>query len=805
MSSAAQRSFASGEFAPSLWPRTDAERYGEGVRTLRNFVVGRAGGAKSRTGFAHLGSTTAGAIGRMPNRVVPWRQSSALPYLMEFGSHSTTLSYLRLWLHGARVTVGSPAAWLTATSYTAGQCVERSGVNYYCFLAHTSGAATTPGSGASWTTVWWPLESNILEIPLPYNSLELFQLQWVDESPTTRLLCHPSYASQELVRVSATEWSIETVVWEDAQSLTAPANPAIADPGEGNSATFTQYKIAALDGDLEGPLSTAVGWNKRPGEFINPAIPSAGNRAPLEVSWDAVSGATGYRVFRSYSSGPYYKVIDVTDTEYRDVGEISQTGLTQEPAASGVEIVSLDAADEYPGVVANVQQRLVVSGRVLTPDEVFASRSGALRDFTFRSPILDDDAIGWRQASTILNRIVHLAEVAGQLVVLSELGEGIATGDTDKILRPGEVNPSQQTFNGAAELPRPLNLNDALLYVQARGSVVRDLRVEQGRITGSDLSALAHHLVDGYTIRDWAYQQTPDPVVWMVRNDGALLSLTYSPAQGVLAWARHDTGTAGTDYVLSVACVPENLEALDFDTSTARARDVLYLLVLRGSTVRLERATDRELEDARGRLHMDAAASTEQATDPLAVAGSSGSYTLTGLSHLEGRAVSLVGFFDSGIDDDARIAVLASPATSLRMVTSGVISLTDAEVNDYYGFAVGLPIICDLETLDIDTVDGRTMKEKGIGISRIGVWVDRARSFFAGPQAPVASTLDGLLKVAVGDDSIASPLSEPWGVTGYYEENLLGRFAKSGRIFLRHVDPTPLTVTAVLPMGKIGG
>lgn len=50
-------------------------------------------------------------------------------------------------------------SWATATAYTLGQKVLRevsTGVfrNYNCISAHTSGASTAPGTGASWDTVW---------------------------------------------------------------------------------------------------------------------------------------------------------------------------------------------------------------------------------------------------------------------------------------------------------------------------------------------------------------------------------------------------------------------------------------------------------------------------------------------------------------------------------------------------------------------------------------------------------------------------------------------------------------------------
>lgn len=45
-------------------------------------------------------------------------------------------------------------AWVTSTDYIVGDGVSNDGSSYVCKLAHTSAAATKPGTGASWTTYW---------------------------------------------------------------------------------------------------------------------------------------------------------------------------------------------------------------------------------------------------------------------------------------------------------------------------------------------------------------------------------------------------------------------------------------------------------------------------------------------------------------------------------------------------------------------------------------------------------------------------------------------------------------------------
>jgi hypothetical protein len=64
---------------------------------------------------------------------------------------------------------------------------------------------------------------------------------------------------------------------------------------------------------------------------------------------------------------------------------------------------------------------------------------------------------------------------------------------------------------------------------------------------GSDLSMQAVHMFEGHQIVDWCLQRVPQPVVWMVRDDGALISMTYDRPIGkepTLAFAKHTTGVA---------------------------------------------------------------------------------------------------------------------------------------------------------------------------------------------------------------------------------------------------------------------
>lgn len=564
MSAPAKRSFSAGELSPTMHARADLARYQEGLETLRNAIVLRTGGVQSRPGTQYLGSTKSDGVARLVEAVFDDDAS----YVLEFGN-----LYIRFWEAGALVTCGTPAAWQTATAYTAGLTRANGGTNYVCLVAHTSGTFATDLAAGK----WYALTSNIYEWPTDYTTAQLFDIQFAYQYNVVTIV-HPSHPPATLTRTSDAVWALADAEFSNASDI--PSNVAVS----GTAGTGWGYTVTAIipleggapDATQETPAGAFVRTNIE-GSVLAAAAVLAG--ASRTVTWTAVTGALGYLVYTSQSaSSPFSYIVGELGavTTFVDNGSTWPGILVNPPAGTG----GFDSA--YPSVIGAYQQRLLLAGREATPDVVQASRVAAPFDFTVSDPIVDEDSMEWRQVGRRLNRVRHFAEVAQRLVQFSSVGESIIVGDTDGILRPGEVNPRQFSENGAAVTPTPLVVNDSALYVQARGSIVRDIApIETNGFTGSDLTLQSAHLVDGYTIVDWCYQQTPNSVVWAVRSDGTLLSLTYVRELGVLGWATHDTD----GLFKSVTCIPES------------GRDAVYAVVQRtinSSTKRyVERFSDR--------------------------------------------------------------------------------------------------------------------------------------------------------------------------------------------------------------------
>ncbi len=980
MTNVVQRSFTGGELAPELYARTDQTKYATGLRTCRNFLVQRHGGAANRPGTMYVASVKdrTKAV-----RLVKFVFNDEQTYVLEFGER-----YLRVVRAGGQLVASDAAAWATATEYTVADLVINGGVTYYCTTAHTSGAPSEPGVGSAWPSSWYALTDGIYEIPTPYLEADLATLQVVQSADVVTLV-HPNYAPRELRRTAHTRWTLDLIAF--GPSAAVPTALAVAGGAAGNVLYWAVTAIAGDTGEEGLPaLINAVG-----------KVPSAGT--PTTLTWDPVPGALGYNVYRSdggaygligaaggvptpKSAGAWTTTSSTVNTATPDTWEPAPdqaritavaaladkaydgkyalsaeltvtppaasfdstsgcvrvfysrdgepridaglladstvdsvagktrtgtvSGVLRVPdngyttlvidlvaegeceSASGAFTVALDTTGEavtwnvtstgfidtgsapdfeksppvpqtlfqspgtYPGATTYYQQRRLFGSSATDPERVWASKSGIFTSFGTSTPLEDDDSVSFALASRQVNAVRHMLDV-GRLILFTASGEWVVGESEDDVLTPTNISARQRLYYGASTLP-PIVIGNAILFNQARGAIVRDLKTDVvANYTSNDLTLFAAHLVDGYTIVDWDFAQTPHSILWAVRSDGVLLGLTYIREQEVWGWHRHDTDGV----VENVCVVPEGSE------------DAVYLVVRRtiaGVVQRyIERMASRAITDLTdvtslhfvdcglvydGRntgsetmtlsggvawdegeqLTCTASAATFQASnvgdrvDLTPVTGGETvrctieAYTsptvvtvrpakllppdlrgfatsvwalavnaVAGLEHLEGKAVSV---FADGV-------VAASPnndAFDVVTVEGGAITLAQP----YAVIRVGLPYVSDLETLDIDTPSGPSLKDRQLLVNRVGALVDRSRSFFAGAAAPTGDDpLAGLNEVKVRD---ASDGYAPAALrTELLTVDLQREWDSHGRVLLRQVDPVPLTVLALIPQGTI--
>ena len=197
----------------------------------------------------------------------------------------------------------------------------------------------------------------------------------------------------------------------------------------------------------------------------------------------------------------------------------------------------------YPGAVAYFQQRRVYAASLNNPDTYWMSQPGAFHNFDYSIPVIDSDAITGTPWSQQINGVQFMIPMPGGLVVLTGKGAWQVTGGTSAAITPANENATPQAYNGCNNIVVPVVVNYDIIFVQSKGSIFRDFAYNffTNIYTGTDLTVLSNHLFTNYTFNQIAWTEEPYKLLWAVRNDGALLSLTYLKEQDVYAWSRHDT------------------------------------------------------------------------------------------------------------------------------------------------------------------------------------------------------------------------------------------------------------------------
>lgn len=783
------------------------------------------------------------------------------------------------------------AAGVTANTFQL-QYMDGTNVNSTAFTAYSSGGTV----------------KKVYEIDTPYVEADLFDLRYT-QSADVMTITNQNYPVYDLSRIADDNWSLDEVTF--VPGVTNPTGISLTSAG-GTGNNF-RYTVTAIDPEtreesLQGRQaaktitgitqanpavvsSTSHGYANGDQVYIDDVVgmtevngkyfivqgvtantfqlfdtdssaytayssggsayrthtynANIGARASNNhtLSWTAVSGIQEYNVYLQVN-GVFYYIGTAQGSSFTDLGADPDYSITPPSPRNPFE-------DDYPASTGYYQQRKIYVNTTNKPEYAFASRTGHFKNFTNRVPLQDDDAVTFNLASGKINKIRSVIGLE-RLLLFTDNGVFRVNGNDAGVLTPSGINPTQISYVGASSLA-PLVINNTALYVQSRGSVIRDLMndaVEAAK--GNELSLISAHLVDDYQIVSWAYQEIPHSVVWIVRDDGKVLSMTYVREQQIVGWAVHEFEGGLAE---CVCVIPGDTE------------DEVYFIVNRtidGRTTRyVEQLNTRKVADIKDSIFMDsslsydgrhtgsttmtlsggtnwtasetltltASASTFASTDvgnQIHLTGSDGTlirfsinaYTnatvvtgkahktvpvamrsvaiatwamavdrVTGLWHLEGEDVSVLGdgFVEASPFNDAYQTVT---------VTDGAIDLS----KHYAVIHVGLPYKTDLETLEVDTPQGETLQNKNRLVSELTVSFEKSRGGFYGLSEPdMADPLNGLQEMKLrSEESVDDPVDL---LTGKGSVIIKSNWNNNGRVFVRQVDPLPMTILSITGEG----
>lgn len=198
----------------------------------------------------------------------------------------------------------------------------------------------------------------------------------------------------------------------------------------------------------------------------------------------------------------------------------------------------------YPGGAAYFQQRRYYFYTLNQPDTYFASKPGVYNNMDTSIPTTDGDALTGTPWAQQINGIQFMQPMPGGNIILTGNGAWqLSGGGATQAVTPANQIATPQAYNGCNATVAPIPIDYDVLYMQAKGAIARDLTYNffVNIYTGNDKTQLSSHLFTGYEIVQWSYSEEPYKIVWAVRNDGTLLSMTYLKSEDIFGWARHDT------------------------------------------------------------------------------------------------------------------------------------------------------------------------------------------------------------------------------------------------------------------------
>jgi hypothetical protein len=595
----------------------------------------------------------------------------------------------------------------------------------------------------------------IYELVTTYTAAQAKDLVFVQEADVI-YLCHVSHPVRKLGRTADNNWTLTTVTF--GPKIAAPVLTSVTKPGDtsgqtGYVATTYNYKVAAVADSGEESLPSNAG------SVVNDlAIQGGKNR----VTWNAVTGAVRYIVYRA-DNGIYGYVGGTTGLSFDDENITPDLSDTPQTARN-----PFNAANNYPRCVTFIEQRLAFGSTLSDPQAVWLSQSANYENFGVSSPAKASDAVTFRIRARQVNEIRSMIAVRG-LLLLTSGSEWIVTGgSTSDAISPSALKLDNQGYRGAAKV-QPIVVGNTVLFAQRLGGVVRDFSYDytQDSYVGKDLTILARHLFKGREIAAWDYAQAPDSVVWVVLDDGALVSLTYMKEQDVWAWTRHESGPNDDAYFEDVTVIEENGE------------DVPYFIVRRTINGQVKRYIER--------LHSRAFDVVEDAffVDCGLTYTGVPVTTINGLGHLEGQAV---------------VALADGNVVRSLTVTGGSITLRNSASKIH----IGLPMTAAIETLDLDlgqvqglgSVQGRTK-----GVSEVTLRVENTRGIFVGHEDGDRDS-DKLVEYKQRQDEAWNEAIKLY--TGDLSITPDWDWNTSGSVWVKQFDPLPMTILAIMPDVTLG-
>ncbi|TET97748.1 MAG: hypothetical protein E3J23_08700 [Candidatus Stahlbacteria bacterium] len=193
---------------------------------------------------------------------------------------------------------------------------------------------------------------------------------------------------------------------------------------------------------------------------------------------------------------------------------------------------------DYPSSISFMGDRLFLGGTKNNPQSISASKIGEYNNFSMSTD--DDDSFTFKIAADRSSRIKWMA-AKDVLLIGTSSSEWLASGSASAAITPTNIQVYRQSAYGS-EYQQSIFVADSLLFFQKGGRKLREYKYSNDNraYLANDLTFFADHITQS-GISQSSYQQNPDSILWSVKNNGDLIGLTYDRLSGIAGWHRHTT------------------------------------------------------------------------------------------------------------------------------------------------------------------------------------------------------------------------------------------------------------------------
>jgi hypothetical protein len=199
----------------------------------------------------------------------------------------------------------------------------------------------------------------------------------------------------------------------------------------------------------------------------------------------------------------------------------------------------------YPSVANYFQTRRVYANTLNAPATLFFSQTGRYTNMDAGTIPVDSDAIVSTPWGQQVNGVQWLLPMPGGLIVATGLDawQVTGTGGAFSPITPSSQSAQAQEAYGFSTTVKPIKIGYNILYPTRYNNAIRELEYNffANIYGGKDISFLSSHLFTFSPIVDSAWSREPNKLIWMVREDGKGVCLTYVKEQQISGYTRYDT------------------------------------------------------------------------------------------------------------------------------------------------------------------------------------------------------------------------------------------------------------------------